>query len=164
VTFVDETSDIANNYDGDSPVIITLQFEDRNTDQSVSSDTPSQFEPGPRAHSIETGSASFSSSSSRTISSTKAINFPQSLYPSVPTQPLPSYHQPLSIDELIDQRTTRSAYRHGHQTYSQGHSNSNLTIPPVYSDTSIWPLTDPSEALLLRHFVQNLATWVRSAN
>jgi hypothetical protein len=33
--------------------------------------------------------------------------------------------------------------------------------PSIYLDTPVWPLTDPSEAVLLRHFVQNLATWVR---
>lgn len=32
-------------------------------------------------------------------------------------------------------------------------------LHPIYS-APIWPLTDPSEALLLRHFVQNLAIWV----
>ncbi len=32
--------------------------------------------------------------------------------------------------------------------------------PSIYLDTPVWPLTDPSEAVLLRHFVQNLATWV----
>lgn len=32
--------------------------------------------------------------------------------------------------------------------------------PPIYLDRPIWPLTDPAEALLLRHFVQNLAIWV----
>lgn len=30
----------------------------------------------------------------------------------------------------------------------------------IYSHSPIWPLTDPSEALLLRHFVQNLAIWL----
>jgi hypothetical protein len=33
-------------------------------------------------------------------------------------------------------------------------------LPSIYLDTPVWPLTDPSEAVLLRHFVQNLATWV----
>lgn len=32
--------------------------------------------------------------------------------------------------------------------------------PSIYLDTPVWPLTDPSEAVLLRHFVQNLATWL----
>jgi hypothetical protein len=32
--------------------------------------------------------------------------------------------------------------------------------PSIYLESPVWPLTDPSEAVLLRHFVQNLATWV----
>jgi len=35
-------------------------------------------------------------------------------------------------------------------------------LPSIYLDTPVWPLTDPAEALLLRHFVQNLAIWVNS--
>jgi hypothetical protein len=35
-----------------------------------------------------------------------------------------------------------------------------LPPPSIYLNTPVWPLTDPSEAVLLRHFVQNLATWV----
>jgi hypothetical protein len=34
--------------------------------------------------------------------------------------------------------------------------------PSIYLDTPVWPLSDPSEAVLLRHFVQNLAIWVCS--
>ena len=164
MTFVDETSEIASNYDGDSPEVITPRFEDRNSDPSASSDNASQVETRPLLQSIGTGSLSFSRSSSRTESSTEAVNFSQSLELQARTQSIPSYHHPLSIDELIDQRATQSAHQHSHQTYSQGHSASNLTIPPIASNTPIWPLADPSEALLLRHFVQNLATWVRSAN
>lgn len=33
-------------------------------------------------------------------------------------------------------------------------------LSPIYLELPVWPLTDPSEALLLRHFVQNLAIWV----
>ncbi|KIN05899.1 hypothetical protein OIDMADRAFT_113285 [Oidiodendron maius Zn] len=110
--------------------------------------------------SLRTAALSFSSSSSRAKSSESAVNFSQSLEIQTRTQSLPSYPHTLSIDELIDQRATRSSHQHGHQAYNQGHSASNLTIPAIYSDTPIWPLTDPSEALLLRHFVQNLATWL----
>lgn len=30
----------------------------------------------------------------------------------------------------------------------------------IYLDKPVWPLRDPAEALLLRHYVQNLAIWV----
>lgn len=161
MTFVDETSEIASNYDDDSPEMISPQFEDRNTDPSISSDTASQVETRSMVRSIGTAPLSLSSSGSRTKSSGSAVNFSQSLEIQTRTQSLSSYPHTLSIDELIDQRATRSSHQHGHQAYSQDHSASNLTIPAIYSDTPIWPLTDPSEALLLRHFVQNLATWVR---
>lgn len=71
---------------------------------------------------------------------------------------MPLYHHPLSIDELIDQNVTQPLHQHGHQMYSHDHIAS--TTPQIYSGAPIWPLTDPSEALLLRHFVQNLAIWV----
>ena len=32
--------------------------------------------------------------------------------------------------------------------------------PTIYLETPVWPLKDPAEALLLRHFVQKLAIWV----
>jgi len=34
--------------------------------------------------------------------------------------------------------------------------------PPMYKTKPIWPLTDPEQAGLFRHFVQNLAIWVRN--
>lgn len=34
------------------------------------------------------------------------------------------------------------------------------SLPPIYTNKPVWPLTDPAEALLLRHYVQNLAIWV----
>jgi hypothetical protein len=33
-------------------------------------------------------------------------------------------------------------------------------LPSIYLEKPIWPLKDPTEALLLRHYVQNLAIWV----
>jgi hypothetical protein len=33
-------------------------------------------------------------------------------------------------------------------------------LPSIYLETPVWPLKDPAEALLLRHYVQNLAIWV----
>lgn len=34
------------------------------------------------------------------------------------------------------------------------------SLPPIYTNKPVWPLTDPAEALLLRHYVQNLAIWL----
>ena len=160
---MDETDEVASTYDGDSDAIMP-QFEDRANDQSVLSDSASQGES--QVHgtnkSSGTGSSALSTSSSHIKYSTELVNFshpsdPPSLNPS-----MPSHHHPLTIEELIDQRATGSAHQHGHQMY--GHDHSASTIPQIYSRTPIWPLKDPSEALLLRHFVQNLAIWVRSAS
>jgi hypothetical protein len=40
--------------------------------------------------------------------------------------------------------------------------SSMLHTSPTYLERPIWPLKDPSEALLFRHYVENLAIWVRS--
>jgi hypothetical protein len=164
VTFVDETSDIASNYDGDSPETAIPRFEDRITDQSVLSDTTSQGESQSQGRnpSLGTRSLALSTSSSLAKSSTELVIFSQPLDSHSLNQPIPSYHHPLTIEELTDQRATRSTPQHGHQTHGNDHGSS--TVPQIYSSTPTWPLTDPSEALLLRHFVQNLATWVRNTN
>ncbi|KAH8817319.1 hypothetical protein F5884DRAFT_853740 [Xylogone sp. PMI_703] len=39
-------------------------------------------------------------------------------------------------------------------------TNANIPRSQIYSDQPIWPLKNSSEALLLRHYVQNLATWL----
>jgi hypothetical protein len=54
-------------------------------------------------------------------------------------------------------------------TYAEDHpgfrsSLAQDSLPSIYLSTPVWPLTDPSEAALLRHFVQNLAIWVGFPN
>jgi hypothetical protein len=46
------------------------------------------------------------------------------------------------------------------ETPSTFQDSSPSTFPSIYLDEPVWPLTDPAEANLLRHFVQNLAIWV----
>lgn len=142
---MDETSDITSIYDSESPGPYTPRFEDRSIDQSISSDNASQVSSRPQGslQSIGTESLARPTPSSR-------IN-----------QPLRSYDHPLSIEQLTDQGSSPPSHQHGHQMYGLDHSAS--TIPQIYSSAPVWPLTDPSEALLLRHFVQNLAIWVRNA-
>lgn len=163
MTFLDETDEVASTYDGDSDAIIP-RFEDQANDQSVLSDSASQGESPVHStnQSSGTGSSALSTSSSHLKSSMDLVNFPQRPDPLSLNPSMPSYHHPLTIEELIDQRATGSAHQHGHQMY--GHDHNASTIPQIYSRTPIWPLTDPSEALLLRHFVQNLAIWVRRAS
>jgi hypothetical protein len=71
--------------------------------------------------------------------------------------PLLSLSNPLTIEGILNKGG--SEYVDNSETYH--HSGEAQTIPQIYSERPAWPLTDPSEALLLRHFVQNLAIWVR---
>jgi hypothetical protein len=71
-----------------------------------------------------------------------------------------SSSNPLTIDGILNKSVSESTHREINQ--SDTHREESTPIPPIYSDRPVWPLTDPAEALLLRHFVQNLAIWVRS--
>jgi hypothetical protein len=46
----------------------------------------------------------------------------------------------------------------------QNSFDNGLPTPTIYLDKAVWPLKDPKEALLLRHFVRKLAIWVCIAN
>jgi hypothetical protein len=75
--------------------------------------------------------------------------------------PAESSTNPLSIEGLLNMTGAESA-----DTFDQNISGlfeSEETSPSlsIYSAKPVWPLTDPAEARLLRHFVQNLAIWVR---
>lgn len=148
-------------YDGDSDAL-TPQLEDRRTDKSVLSDasssTESQVQPAMQL--LGAASLAASTSSGQTKSSTETATFSEALDSHQTNKPIPAYNHPMSIEELIDHDRSQPLHQHGHQMYTHDHTAS--TVPQIYSRTPIWPLTDPSEALLLRHFVQNLATWVRN--
>jgi hypothetical protein len=66
----------------------------------------------------------------------------------------------LTIEGILNKSAADPSDSHVHQSYSQ--IDGPTCMPPIYSDRPIWPLKDRAEALLLRHFVQNLAIWVRS--
>jgi hypothetical protein len=75
-------------------------------------------------------------------------------------QSLPAFDHPLTIKELIDQGALDQAHHSGSEALLTAQISG--TLEPIYSRTApVWPLTDVSEALLLRHFVQNLAIWVK---
>ena len=65
---------------------------------------------------------------------------------------------PLSIDGILNKSTTDHSLPLLHQSFSR--AEESPSIPPIYSERPVWPLEDPAEALLLQHFVQNLAIWV----
>lgn len=79
--------------------------------------------------------------------------------PSHEALPLLSSSNPLTIEGILNKSGTEPLRQEVYQAYD--HGERSPSIPPIYSERPIWPLADPAEALLLRHFVQNLAIWVR---
>jgi hypothetical protein len=49
-------------------------------------------------------------------------------------------------------------YHEGNNTFQE--NPTPISLPSIYLDKPVWPLIDPQEARLLRHFVQNLAIWL----
>jgi hypothetical protein len=80
-------------------------------------------------------------------------------------QKIISSNQPiLSYDDFSQlqarRQTTGKALAYAEGNIGVQSSVAQQSLPSIYLSAPVWPLTDPSEALLLRHFVQNLATWV----
>ena len=73
----------------------------------------------------------------------------------------PNYSSnPLTIEGILNKSAANISHQGIHQSYNR--SVESPSISPIYLERPVWPLADPAEALLLRHFVQNLATWVGS--
>jgi hypothetical protein len=162
---MDETNDVASFYDSEPrPERPIPRPEGRSNDQTIPCEYGGQqllSQVGLRSSSEGTQSSTCLASqrtSSAGKPSTELILFSQPLQPQVPGQSLPSFDHPLTIEELIDQGAAGSSHPSSSEEYVHNQLHS---LPPIYSNTPVWPLTDPSEALLLRHFVQNLAIWVR---
>lgn len=82
--------------------------------------------------------------------------------------PLEQYERPLkrprsandASGHLLNEIDTPSRYAEEDNSYRS--NIAPVSLPSIYLETPVWPLTDPAEAILLRHFVQNLAIWVRT--
>jgi hypothetical protein len=72
--------------------------------------------------------------------------------------PFPSSPNPLTIEGILNKGGIEPVHPIAPQAYEL--STESPPIPPIYSDKPAWPLADPAEAKLLRHFIQNLAIWV----
>lgn len=59
-----------------------------------------------------------------------------------------------------DVRSIRAPSIYSPSQFSFNETLEQSAAPTIYLDKPIWPLKDPEEALLLRHFVQKLAIWV----
>lgn len=69
---------------------------------------------------------------------------------------------PLTIEGILNKGATESSHQEPPLLYD--HVEESPRIPPIYSEHPIWPLADPAEAELLRHFVQKLAIWVSNGS
>jgi hypothetical protein len=87
-------------------------------------------------------------------------------FPSINTsQGNRSSHAPTSTpasptDRFIPQDDGVSDRRYSRTTGQQHIAALGSLRPHVYLDEPVWPLTDHSEAVLFRHFIQKLAIWV----
>jgi len=139
VTFVDETSDVASQYDEESSSRsseLMRRTPDHEPGAGISAGTSHML------HSLDKQSPNSGALLARIIS---------------PKRNLPDDH--ISLPRLPE--LSRSNSELNSTNASVPIEVLNSAVSSIYSDAPIWPLTDPSEALLLRHFVQNLAIWVR---
>lgn len=171
VTFVDETEGLSNNYESESesdtpfppseggPSVSAGSTSSSHVSRSaaspslssirliVDSDTGQTPRSPENATSLGTTNPSTLDTTGQHSMSSKSP-FSHDDFTQLPS-PGPSTGKPIAEDDLVG--ITYDAFQ-------------NTIAPPpspsIYLDTPVWPLTDPSEAVLLRHFVQNLATWV----
>ena len=172
VTFIDETEGLSNSYESGSESDAPFAPSEGRPSVSAGSTSSSHV---PRS----TGSPSLTSI--RLILDSDAVQTPKSqgnssslgaLNPSVVGTP--GHHSnpsktPIFPHDIFAQLpspnpSTGKAVAEENALILAFDEFQNTIAPPppsIYLDTPVWPLTDPSEAVLLRHFVQNLATWVR---
>lgn len=179
VTFIDETKVIQSEYNGESerePSLSPEKVETLNLHYASSSSTafdrhhtisPPQFSPLSLGQPIEPTVAPSGpvESFTTTLSPLEGnISAPSNL--SRQEVPLPTLHDLADVAQLANENQKPFG---GPLSPSQQHSlpieyrydeTAAQLQSQIYLDHAVWPLTDPSEALLLRHYVQNLATWV----
>jgi len=168
VTFIDESQALVNNCEDDS------ESENMDVDMAGASESP---ESSSAPHVSHTDSPQSSWTLVRTPRPASVSSFSHTDSPFIgPLQerismpklpPLPhdltrllspgSFTSTRQVDIGIE---ATPGYLQSHSPLRDAHPR---TPPPpsIYLDKPVWPLTDPAEALLLRHYVQNLAIWVR---
>lgn len=156
VTFVDETIEVASQYNGDTDIVpasveAAISSPIRPTD--IFQQRP-HISPEPE-HSL--------------ISSTTALGSPPSPMPTEDRQESSQEASPILAriisptrkqNEQHDQLKLPRLPELNSQLLQSSSPTELQLFPSIYSEEPIWPLQDPSQALLLRHFVQNLAIWV----
>lgn len=166
MTFIDETEGLSNTFESGS---------ESDTPFPPSEDQPSVSVGSTSSSHISRSAGSPSLSSIRLILDSEARHRPRSPQNvtsartmNTPSQHDQSFKSPISTHDDFAQLpspdpSTGKAITEDDSVVLNYEAFPNSIAPPlpsIYLDTPVWPLTDPSEAVLLRHFVQNLATWV----
>ena len=169
VTFLDETREISSNYAsefhseppipgvGNPPTDLSITNSD---ELSTNGSRPAPEANVRRKRSLSPDSSGIQKARPPIRPSTEVVLFSPLPEAAQSNQSLPAFDHPLTIKELIDQGTLEQTHPSGSEACLTAQISGSLE--PIYSRIApIWPLTDISEALLLRHFVQNLAIWVK---
>ncbi|KUJ06789.1 uncharacterized protein LY89DRAFT_726203 [Mollisia scopiformis] len=172
LNFVEETPSLTTGYDYDSdseneelsPQHTPKQTSDPHSTNQIaheeSLDSPSEASQSLKSHPPSTP---------RTIppwdhSSPPAFEHHQ--YTSLPKLPGLPHHDFMQLPSPVSStprtvtnyETPSHIYHEDHNTFQE--NLRSISLPSIYLDKPVWPLTDPQEARLLRHFVQNLAIWL----
>lgn len=173
LTFVDETKGLPSSSDCDSfSEYVTPPPENRSTDATSAFSTPTAdaillTQPENAQVLQVTGSEASDYNQSTSATASLASPFTHGLWDDSITsktsnlsheaQPL-LFSNPLTIEGLLNKHGTDDSHQKVPRSYQ--HNAESLLLPPIYSEEPVWPLTNPEEALLLGHFVQNLAIWL----
>ncbi len=174
VTFIDETESLANNHDYDSESDNGDPFPEPGPEDTPISTSTSQFTHDETSHSPFGNQQNQKSDASgaglpRTVLSWDHPSPPilephhQVSLPRLPGLPhhdflrLPS-SVPSGPSSLLNNDTSSHNLTADRNSFRE--NPTPISLPSIYLSKPVWPLTDPSEARLLRHFVQNLAIWV----
>lgn len=165
VTFVDEMEGLANDHDDqanseveDMEITGTIGSPTSSSvTQAVQSDTPLSdwtVVQTPRPASAPSRSDSIHNAFQRDLTS---LRYPGPMCG--PTQ-LPSINSLISRPDLGFDLAPLPHHQEQHPSFIE---RNIPPLPSIYLEKAVWPLKDPAEALLLRHYVQNLAIWVCTA-
>ena len=171
VTFIDETEGLSNSYESESesdahfapsedrPSVSAGSNSSSHVPRSAGSPSLTSIRLILESDTVETTTSPGNSSSlgamkpsivdtpSHHSNSSRSPIFPHEVFAQLPS-PNPSTGKAIAEEDTLT------------LTFDEFQNTIAPPPPSIYLDTPVWPLTDPAEAVLLRHFVQNLATWV----
>jgi hypothetical protein len=176
VTFIDETEGVVDNFDdygtdseGQSPPKARRTESSLTIDAVIHPENESPVSHSPSHMHLASGIIPRSAPNPSRIGATSPVRaLPQHGIPTSRSQGLaqtviqygPHLPSPdLSTTKAFAEEDAPSISLYP-ETSSTFQDSSPSTFPSIYLDEPVWPLTDPAEANLLRHFVQNLAIWV----